>query len=126
MDARLWNRRLRHRPFFAARSIAARSSFSHCRSGNAAVSCLGFDYDGNLSTHLAVLEERGYVAVYKEFVRRKPHTTYSPTEAGRDAFRHYLLALERIIRAADAARKADVESPGNGNPTPGKQNTSVL
>jgi DNA-binding transcriptional ArsR family regulator len=82
-------------------------------------------YDGNLSTHLAVLEERGYVAVRKEFVRRKPHTTYSPTDAGRAAFRHYLLALERIIRAADVARKAEGESNGNAMTAPGKE-SSVL
>jgi DNA-binding transcriptional ArsR family regulator len=58
--------------------------------------------DGNLSTHLAVLEERGYVDVRKEFVRRKPHSTYSPSIAGREVFLRYLQALERIIRAADA------------------------
>src|SRR5579884_2508554 len=29
--------------------------------------------DGNLSTHLALLEERGYVEARKEFIRRKPH-----------------------------------------------------
>jgi DNA-binding HxlR family transcriptional regulator len=57
--------------------------------------------DGNLSTHLAMLEERGYIAVRKEFVRRKPRTTYTPTEMGRASFQRYLLALERIIRAAD-------------------------
>ena len=57
--------------------------------------------DGNLSTHIALLEERGYVAAHKEFVRRKPRTTYTPTAAGREAFQRYLLALERIIRAAD-------------------------
>ena len=57
--------------------------------------------DGNLSTHIALLEERGYVAAHKEFVRRKPRTTYTPTEAGREAFQRYLVALERIIRAAD-------------------------
>ena len=56
--------------------------------------------DGNLSTHLALLEERGYVEARKEFVRRKPHTTYTPTETGRAAFARYLQALERIIRAA--------------------------
>jgi DNA-binding HxlR family transcriptional regulator len=61
--------------------------------------------DGNLSTHLALLEERGYLEVHKEFVRRKPHTTYKPTEAGRIAFHNYLLALERIIRAADSAEQ---------------------
>jgi DNA-binding transcriptional ArsR family regulator len=58
--------------------------------------------DGNLSTHLAVLEERGYLESRKEFIRRKPHTTYTPTEAGRAAFHRYLLALERIIRAANS------------------------
>lgn len=61
--------------------------------------------DGNLSTHLTVLEERGYVEVRKEFVRRKPHTTYTPTEQGRAAFQSYLKALERIIRASELARK---------------------
>lgn len=57
--------------------------------------------DGNLSTHLSLLEERGYVEVHKEFVRRKPRTTYKPTEAGRNAFHRYILALERIVRASE-------------------------
>ena len=56
--------------------------------------------DGNLSTHLALLEERGYVESRKEFVRKKPRTTYKPTQAGRTAFDRYLSALERIIRAS--------------------------
>ena len=56
--------------------------------------------DGNLSTHLAVLDERGYVKVHKEFRGRKPHTTAVPTEAGRTAFNGYLAALERIVKAA--------------------------
>lgn len=58
--------------------------------------------DGNLSTHLAQLEERGFIASRKEFVRKKPRTTYTPTEAGRAAFDRYLSALERIIRASTA------------------------
>ncbi len=56
--------------------------------------------DGNLSTHLALLEERGYVEAHKEFVRRKPHSSYKPTEAGRAAFQRYIDALMRIVRAA--------------------------
>jgi len=56
--------------------------------------------DGNLSTHLALLEERGYVEVRKEFKGRKPHTTALPTERGRLAFASYLATLERIIKAA--------------------------
>lgn len=65
--------------------------------------------DGNLSTHLAVLEERGYLEARKEFVRKKPHTTYTPTEEGRAAFQRYLLALERIIRAANSAAEPGEE-----------------
>lgn len=58
--------------------------------------------DGNLSTHLSLLEGCGYIESHKEFVRKKPRTTYKPTEAGRVAFQRYLAALERIIRASTA------------------------
>lgn len=63
--------------------------------------------DGKLSAHLGVPEARGYVAVRKEFRGRKPHTLVVPTEEGRAAFQNYLMALERIIRAAalDAAAR---------------------
>ena len=56
--------------------------------------------DGNLSIHLSKLEDAGYVASAKEFVRKKPHTTYTPTDAGRAAFHAYLAALERIVQSA--------------------------
>ena len=57
--------------------------------------------DGNLSTHLAVLEEHGYISVRKEFVGKKPRTTYTPTPAGRRAFEAYVAALEAFVRRAD-------------------------
>lgn len=56
--------------------------------------------DGNLSIHLSKLEEAGYVVSTKEFVRKKPHTTYAPTDSGRAAFHAYLGALERIVHSA--------------------------
>ena len=56
--------------------------------------------DGNLSIHLTKLEDVGYVHSTKEFVRKKPHTTYTPTDAGREAFHLYLGALERIVQSA--------------------------
>ena len=56
--------------------------------------------DGNLSIHLSKLEDAGYVVSAKEFVRKKPHTTYAPTESGRSAFHAYLGALERIVQSA--------------------------
>lgn len=55
--------------------------------------------DGNLSTHLTVLEEHGYITVRKEFVGKKPRTTYTPTLAGRRAFEAYVAALEALVRA---------------------------
>ena len=54
--------------------------------------------DGNLSTHLTVLEEHGYVAVRKEFVGKKPRTTYTPTPIGQRAFELYVEALESLVR----------------------------
>jgi DNA-binding MarR family transcriptional regulator len=55
--------------------------------------------DGNLATHMAVLEREGYIRVQKRFVGRKPQTTYTATSAGRAAFAEHVDALERLIRA---------------------------
>ena len=44
---------------------------------------------GNFSTHLKRLEDSGYILVQKEFVDRKPVTSYSLSEAGRAAFQQY-------------------------------------
>lgn len=54
--------------------------------------------DGNLATHLRALEEAGYVLVSKQFVGRKPNTTYTATVAGRQAFTDHLNALEEFIK----------------------------
>jgi DNA-binding transcriptional ArsR family regulator len=56
--------------------------------------------DGNLASHLKVLEEHRYVKVKKEFVGRKPQTSYLVTEAGRRAFKGHLEGLEKVIRNA--------------------------
>ena len=53
--------------------------------------------DGNLNLHMRVLEKHGYVTVKKEFVRRRPRTTYSTTGRGRRAFSSYVALLERIL-----------------------------
>ncbi|MGE5618904.1 MAG: winged helix-turn-helix domain-containing protein [Sphingomonadaceae bacterium] len=52
---------------------------------------------GNLSAHLAKLEEAGYVAVEKGFRGRIPQTTYSLTEEGRAAFSAYRARMRRAI-----------------------------
>jgi DNA-binding MarR family transcriptional regulator len=59
--------------------------------------------DGNLASHLKPLEAAGYVQMNKQFVGRKPNTTYSATEPGRLAFQHHLNALEELIKAQSEA-----------------------
>jgi DNA-binding HxlR family transcriptional regulator len=53
--------------------------------------------DGNLASHLRALEEGGYVSMEKNFINRKPNTTYTITEAGMESFRSHLKALEELI-----------------------------
>ena len=56
--------------------------------------------DGNLSVHLQKLEERGYVAIDKKFVGRRPQTSCKLTRTGRTAFAHYLDHLQEIVLQA--------------------------
>jgi len=53
---------------------------------------------GNLSVHLQKLEEKGYVAIDKQFVGRRPQTRCQLTDAGRSALTIYLDHLEALIR----------------------------
>ncbi len=55
--------------------------------------------DGNLATHLRALEESGYVLITKQFIGRKPNTTYQATDPGRQAFADHLAALEAFIKS---------------------------
>ena len=54
--------------------------------------------DGNLASHLTALEKVGYIEVRKEFVSRKPKTSYQITEEGRQAFTAHLNAVESLIK----------------------------
>jgi DNA-binding MarR family transcriptional regulator len=55
--------------------------------------------DGNLASHLKALEENGLIASSKQFIGRKPNTTYSATEEGKTKFALHLKALEEIIKS---------------------------
>jgi DNA-binding HxlR family transcriptional regulator len=54
--------------------------------------------DGNLASHLKALEEKGMIKVNKQFIGRKPNTSYSATERGIIQFRQHLKALENLIK----------------------------
>lgn len=54
--------------------------------------------DGNLASHTTALEKLEYIKITKEFVGKKPRTTYSATPLGKKAFNEHLNALERILK----------------------------
>ena len=54
--------------------------------------------DGNLNAHMKVLEQNEYVTVKKEFVGKKPRTTYLITPKGKQAFKEYINAMELFLR----------------------------
>ncbi len=53
--------------------------------------------DGNLASHLTALEKYDYVEYKKEFVGRKPKTSYRVTENGKQAFKNHISALEDLL-----------------------------
>ncbi len=55
--------------------------------------------DGNLGAHLLTLEEKGYIAVEKAFVARRPKTFIAATAAGRRAFEAHATALRAILKS---------------------------
>ena len=71
--------------------------------------------DGNLSRHLAVLQETGLIEVTKGFERNRPQTQVRITAEGRARFLEYLEVLDRVVREAAAAAKVQ---PGD-DPLPG-------
>jgi DNA-binding MarR family transcriptional regulator len=54
--------------------------------------------DGNLASHIAALEKLEYIDVKKQFVGKKPQTTYKITRTGKKAFAEHLEALEKLIK----------------------------
>ena len=55
--------------------------------------------DGNLASHLKALEENSLIKVNKQFIGRKPNTSYSITETGATLFRDHIKALEDLIKS---------------------------
>lgn len=54
--------------------------------------------DGNLASHISALEKIEYVEIKKQFVGKKPNTTYAVTKAGKKAFNEHLDALEKLLK----------------------------
>lgn len=57
--------------------------------------------DGNLASHLKALETEAYIETQKQFIGRKPNTSYVATALGRKAFNDHLDALEQLLSKRD-------------------------
>ncbi|NDV69602.1 transcriptional regulator [Dysgonomonas sp. 25] len=53
--------------------------------------------DGNLASHLKALEKEEVIEVKKQFIGRKPNTSYSITPLGQKLFKEHIDALEKLI-----------------------------
>lgn len=54
--------------------------------------------DGNLASHIKALEKATFIEIKKEFVGKKPQTSYRVSDLGRKAFHDHLNILEALIR----------------------------
>lgn len=66
--------------------------------------------DGNLSRHLATLQEAGLVEIWKGHKGKRPQTLVRLTPGGAKRFLDYLSLLESIV--TDALSTADAGKPG--------------
>ncbi|MBL7890434.1 MAG: transcriptional regulator [Bacteroidia bacterium] len=57
--------------------------------------------DGNLASHISALEKLEYLEVQKQFIGKKPNTTYRVTRIGKKAFNEHLDALEKLLKQRD-------------------------
>lgn len=53
--------------------------------------------DGNLASHIKALETETFITVEKQFIGKKPNTSYIATREGRIAFKNHIDALEKLI-----------------------------
>jgi len=54
--------------------------------------------DGNMASHISGLEKLGYLKVTKQFIGKKPNTSYAATESGKAAFAEHVKALEKLFQ----------------------------
>ena len=54
--------------------------------------------DGRLASHVKSLEEHEFVEIRKQFIGKKPNTSYRATKLGKKAFNDHLDALESLLK----------------------------
>lgn len=54
--------------------------------------------DGNLASHIKSLENEKYISSLKQFIDKKPNTSYQATAEGKVAFVSHIEAIEKLIQ----------------------------
>ena len=54
--------------------------------------------DGNIASHITALEKLNYLEVKKQFIGKKPNTSYKVTQQGIKAFKNHLDILEKLVK----------------------------
>ncbi|MGB7158190.1 MAG: transcriptional regulator [Tepidisphaeraceae bacterium] len=63
--------------------------------------------DGNLSRQIQLLQEAGFVEVWKGYNNNRPQTLCRLTPSGQDRFLEYIAVLEEVVSNAARAAKTD-------------------
>ena len=53
--------------------------------------------DGNLASHIQALEKINFIEIKKQFIGKKPLTTYKVTKTGKKAFEEHINGLEKLL-----------------------------
>jgi len=54
--------------------------------------------DGNIASHISALEKLKYIEVKKQFIGKRPNTSYKATSKGIKSFKNHLDILEKLIK----------------------------
>lgn len=68
--------------------------------------------DGNLSRHIKVLQEAGFVSVTKGYEGNRPHTSCAITVTGQKQFLDYVTVLEQVVRDASTLKETTSQPSG--------------
>lgn len=77
--------------------------------------------DGNLSRHLAVLQEADLVSLEKGYDQNRPQTLCRLTPSGRSRFLDYLGVLEQVVRDAAQAAGRPQSAAGGARASEGER-----
>ncbi len=65
---------------------------------------------GNLSQHIAKLEEAGYITTERVIVDRRPKTLVELTKIGETAFHGYVNAMREMVKSVPAVAQGKAKS----------------